>query len=420
MCSVDGREKDESGTTTCYVARWIMPIERPPIHGGHVLVSNGRVVEVGCGQPATRFDHTVRLDDHAILPGLVNAHTHLEFSDLTEPIGRDDSGKSRLSLDRWITEVIAHRQSAQQAPPSDRIAKGIAETSATGTRLIGEISTGDEDTIFGLMRAPSGTEVIAFSEVIGLSQARWQQRLAAAQAVTAKDPHAGYSPHAPYSLSTSGLQATLQAAIGDRRPIAMHVAESPDERLLLETGRGPFAESLRDLGVYRDGLFPWPGDWLDSGATYGPLLKFLLAAHSVLLVHGNDLNDTEISVIARHQHASVVYCPRTHAYFEYPTHPVARLLNAGVRVALGTDSRASNPDLNLWREIQHLLRHRQDLSPHDVIRMGTVWGGEAMGRKDVGRLATGATPRLGTVVTTANTVDALYRDLADGDYQPVL
>ncbi len=123
---------------------------------------------------------------------------------------------------------------------------------------------------------------------------------------------------------------------------------------------------LRSLGVWRDDLFPWGDD------PFGLLIDRLSNAPRVLLVHGNDLNDAEIHCLQNHPNITVVYCPRTHDFFEYDKHPVDRMLAAGIPVALGTDSRASNPDLNLWREVQFLLQHRSDLAPDEVIRMATL------------------------------------------------
>ncbi len=126
--------------------------------------------------------------------------------------------------------------------------------------------------------------------------------------------------------------------------------------------------------------FPW-----GQAATYH-LIKLLAAAPSALLVHSNYLRDNEIELIAKHPSMSVVYCPRTHHFFGHPPHPVEKLLRAGVRVALGTDSLASNPDLSIWEEVRWLLHHRQDLNPFDVLKMATLAGAEALGEPRYGSL----------------------------------
>lgn len=150
------------------------------------------------------------------------------------------------------------------------------------------------------------------------------------------------------------------------------------------------------------------------------LIQQLSAASRTLLVHCNDLRDNEIATLAQHENMSAVFCPRTHAFFGYERHPVAELIAAGVRVALGTDSRASNPDLNLWREAQWLMNHRPDISPADVLKMATLNGGDALGQRDVGRIEVGAAAGLGKVSTSAKTVENLYRDLATIGYTPLM
>jgi cytosine/adenosine deaminase-related metal-dependent hydrolase len=108
-------------------------------------------------------------------------------------------------------------------------------------------------------------------------------------------------------------------------------------------------------------------------------LRSLAAAHRTLVIHGNYLDEEEIAFLAAHREKlSVVYCPRTHDYFEHEPYPLAKMLAAGVRVALGTDSRASSPDLDLLAEMRHVAAHHQ-LPPAEVLRLGTLAGAEALG-----------------------------------------
>ena len=191
----------------------------------------------------------------------------------------------------------------------------------------------------------------------------------------------------------------------------MHVAESPAERQLLTEAAGPLAQALRDLGVLPEGVFPWGPD------PFGMLIDLLSKAPRVLMIHGNDLTDTEIEHLCRYPQITVVYCPRTHAFFGYPKHPVDRMLSAGIPVALGTESRASNPDLNLWHEVQYLLQYRTDLLPAEVLKMATTRGADALGRHELGRIAVGCSSDLGLIETSADTVDQLYRDICVQDYR---
>ena len=131
------------------------------------------------------------------------------------------------------------------------------------------------------------------------------------------------------------------------------------------------------------------------------------------------LNESEIRLLAEYPHITVVYCPRTHHFFRYDSHPVDQLLSSGVRVALGTDSRASNPDLNLWNEVQFLLNHRSDLDPLSVFRMATWSGSEALGRTDIGCIRPGCIAKFGMVRSDASSLEDLFGDCAMNGYEPL-
>ena len=425
-------ERAESRTIA---ARWILPMTSAPIQGGWIQMLGNRVIEVGRGRPPQGAEEW---GDNAILPGLVNAHTHLEFSDLKQPIGSPG-----MPLADWIGQVIEVRRNSDEGTRQAAILHGLAESQAAGVRLIGEISTpagidtgrpGKDTGRPGKDTGPLGNdagsppkvtqtddgvatkdtdtpELVRFAEVIGLTRPRWEERFAAAVAHQDRYQHGGWSPHAPYSTAREAIDRCVRQSVQTGRGIAMHVAESADERQLLERGSGPLAESLRGLGVWREGLFPWPPDPLLA------LIESLAEAPWALLIHGNDLRDDEIGCIAKHDNLSVVYCPRTHAYFGYPPHPVDRLLRAGIRVALGTDSRASNPDLILWSEVRWLLRHRGDLDPQTVLRMATAAGGDALGRPEFGRFEPGAQPGCCRLETDASDLAGLWSDCAEKDLQ---
>lgn len=383
-------------------ARWVVPIATPPIENGFVEVVDGRIARIGTVAPGASIDHD--LGDAAILPGLVNAHTHLEFSDFAAPIGRPN-----MELADWVIKVVQSRASRSGGvddvinPSRNSIERGAIEAEQSGTALIGEIAT----TPWQSPRAD--VSILSYAEVLGLSPARGAERFHAAAAHVERHPHgAGISPHAPYSTPPELISRCVDFASQTGCAVAMHVAESPAERELLENGSGPFARSLQSLGLDLEGHFPWK----DPSPTQS-LIDLLALAPAASIVHGNDLSDEEIQRIARHPSLSVIYCPRTHAYFGHAPHPVADLLAAGIRVGLGTDSKASNPDLQLWREVQFLLKHRQDLAPESVLQMGTRNGAAAM-QQDLlyGTLLPGRMATFAVVPTGASDTASLYADFA--------
>jgi len=390
-----------------YRARWILPISSPPIEGGWLAINDHRVIDLGHAHQSPPSE-PIDLGDVAILPGLVNAHTHLEFSYLEAPIGQPG-----IKLYDWIGEVIRSRQlvgqsqTAALAFSADAIRLGLQQCYDSGTVLVGDIAT----TPFMIVEPLSEPvpEVVSMAEVLGLNSIRAQQKIIAANEHRERlsgnrNFCAGISPHAPYSTPLQVVERCVDIANKHDLTVAMHVAECNEERRLIENGDGPFADKLKELNVFSAGVFPWGPD-----ATMN-LLNTLSKAPRSLVVHGNDVNEREIDLIAKlskRRQMSVVYCPRTHAYFGYENHPVLKLIAAGARVALGTDSLASNPDLSLWGEVQWLIEHRQDIEWQAVLAMATLAGADAFGRQDLGRIETGSSARLLVLPTNAANVDEL-------------
>ncbi len=403
---------------TVYTARWVFPISRPPIGGGFIRAVGDRIVEVGppSGPAADRSmgsRRVIDLGDVAVIPKVVNAHCHLEFSDCREPIGNRG-----IPLSRWIGQVVQARGITTGPQRDENIRLGVAESMDAGVGWIGDIATPPSNypSSHDLSHPPG---IVSFAEVLGLSESRSDERLRAAgeQIETLLDGsanRAAISPHAPYSTPPDLIEACVRKAIDHAMPLAMHVAESPDERELLRQGTGPFADALRDSGFWREGIFPW-----DSAEPITDLIRTLARAPRALLVHGNDLTDQEIDVIAGHANLTVVYCPRTHDFFGYGPHPVDRLVAAGVPVALGTDSRASNPDLSVWKEFQFLIHRRPDIDPLLALRMVTADGAKALlGAETVcGTIETdsGRISNLAVVATAAGTLDQVWSDFADNE-----
>lgn len=376
-----------------YQARVVFPVDRPPIDHGYVTIDGPRIVAVGS---AAASGAVIDLGPMALLPGLVNAHTHLEFSGLRQPLG-----VPAMPLADWIRLVIAERGRRGATADTATIA-GLRESLQCGVTCIGDITTAatarSTDTPVHNFRndaqeRPSqllsdGQECASyvvidathFAEVIGFSRARADSAYAAGirqldeMSNAIGGSHLGLSPHAPYTVSPA-LVARLVALARERSlPVAMHLAESTDEIEFLRGGTGRFRKLLEERSMWDAGAVPSHSRPLDY-------LLLLAAAPRSLVIHGNYLDAEERAFLAAHRaQMSLVYCPRTHAYFDHTPYPLAELLSAGLRVALGTDSRASNPDLDLWAEMQHVARTHPDVDPYVILRLGTLSGAEALGR----------------------------------------
>jgi cytosine/adenosine deaminase-related metal-dependent hydrolase len=344
-------------------ARWILPVESSPIEGGQLSVAQGRITAVG--KHAEEGGPVIDLGDAILLPGLVNAHTHLEFSAAERPLGN-----AGLSLPEWIRLVIGERKRGDRDAEA-AIKAGLAESLAAGVTTIGDIATG----IFeGIMEGTLGATTVTFQEAIGFSAGRVESVFADVERRLEATPSPkGVSPHAPYTVHPLLLERLVELAKSRNTPIAMHLAESREELQLLESRDGPFHELLEERSM-------WDADAIARGTTPLSYLQTLAAAPRSLVIHGNYLGDDEIAFLAANrERMSVVYCPRTQEYFRHEPFPLQPMLEAGVRVALGTDSRASNPDLNLYRELRFAASRHATVAPADVLRMATLSGAEALG-----------------------------------------
>jgi cytosine/adenosine deaminase-related metal-dependent hydrolase len=354
-------------------ARWVFPVDRPPLERGTVELAGRRIADVHTRDNPAAVD----LGNAAILPALVNAHTHLEFSDLLAPLEPDNfSGVGPKSFAGWIRSVVAvRRQRPSSIPP---VRQGAAETIAAGTTLLADIVT---DPAVPAAYPADGPGVVAFHEVIGLLSGQAGERLETARrfldeldewdassAVLAR----GLSPHAPYSVGPELYHALVELAASRGVPVAVHLAETLAELELLRDGRGELVEMLDGFGVWSDRAIPRNSRPLDY-------LKPLAALDRALVIHGNYLDADEIAFIAANPQLTVVYCPRTHAFFGHRPHPWRDLLARGGGVAIGTDSRASNPDLSVFDELQFLRRSFPEVDPQLLLQLGTLAGAEALG-----------------------------------------
>lgn len=326
-----------------------------------VRIENGQLADVIPGV----IEDAIDLGPVALVDGLVNAHTHLEFSGLQAPL------PPGARFTDWIRQVVAYRRGSGNDSASS-IRAGMRESLESGTTLIGEIATDDW---YRDSELRSGFRGVIFQEILGLSPDRVAMQQQLAQSVSSLSLgkiKIGLSPHAPYSTHWTLVEHAVRISQQTGCALAMHLAETREELRLLQENRGEFQEMLSGFGLWRDDLFSTRRRPLDY-------LKLLAQAPRSLVIHGNYLDDEELSFIADHPQMTLVYCPRTHAHFRHDEHPWRRARQRGVRVALGTDSRASNPDLSLFGELQFLAANNPEVSHLELLRIGSIEGRIALG-----------------------------------------
>jgi cytosine/adenosine deaminase-related metal-dependent hydrolase len=367
-------------------------MDTPPLERGVVVVHDDRISAVEAAGGRTP---DIDFGNAALMPGLVNAHTHLDLGGLRglAPPSPDFIG--------WLRQVIAHRRSRSPEQIQADIAAGVAECLRFGTTLVGDVDGGG-NSWRTLATAP--LRAVVFREVLGLPTERAAKAWADAEAwLTARPPTStcrpGISPHAPYSVRSSLFQAASTRGV----PVAIHLAETAAELELLAQRRGAFVPFLRDLGV-----------WDPTGLVEGleRLISLFDGRSPTLFVHANYLVPT--APIPRN--GTVVYCPRTHAAFGHPPHPLPHFLQTGTRVALGTDSLASNPDLDLLAEVRFAAERHPNVPGSDFLRMATLSGAEALGwQEQTGSLTPGKSADL-VVVALPDSEDAdPYRLVLDAE-----
>lgn len=332
---------------TTYRADWVFSPQRPnPIRHGLISVHEGKILSV---EPWDHETIDVDLGQSLVIPGLANYHVHLDLGGLH---GKLPPPKSFTD---WLRQVIAYRRNSDPVEWDRHIEAGIQESIRYGSTHLSDISVGGRSEPF-LSKSDIGWD--SRLELIGMSEERVElarhQATAWLEKNTKLSPQYFLSPHAPYTVSRSLLSSLLAInpdTPGIVRQVAMHVAESREEIELLENHRGPFKTLLEEMNAWH------PDELLGS---IDDVIEYLNQFDHALLIHGNYLTREQWKSI---RDLTVVYCPRTHAYFGHEPHPYLEMLKDEVDVRLGTDSLASNPDLNLLEEGRFLWRRDREKTP---------------------------------------------------------
>lgn len=338
----------ESGEQKTLSARWVIPIDGPPLEWGQVHIEGEKITGVS---KAGTIEIDENLGEVILLPGLVNAHTHLDLTGF--PQERKD-GSNFLD---WIDSVIAHRMSTTPEQMQEHIKKGIDQSLKAGVCLVGDISSGGQS--WNLLSKSKLGGVVYF-ELLGLKRDRAQMTLEAflswIERINSHDNLSpGVSPHAPYSVRIE----LLNFAIEQELPLQMHLAETLLELELIKTRKGSFADWLIAKNVYDEsGMAP----------SMRNILQLLDRNSQSVLVHGTFLDEF------LEKKRRIIYCPRTHDFFNSSPHPLPQMLSAGWKVALGTDGLSSNPDLDLLGEARFVRNKFPQVSSEQILGMITING----------------------------------------------
>jgi len=341
------------------------------IENGAVRIENGIVREVGRWAEIAGGGAVEDLGDAWLLPGFVNAHTHLELSCYAGKLAPQPFWS-------WIEGLIElRRQPGAGARERAAIVEGATQSLAAGVTCVGDISrSGAHVTAL----AGSPIRKVCFVELIsGASPPGDPDELievldagaAAADGMTT----VGVSPHALYSVAWSDLRRMVAVAAERDLPISMHAAETAEEIEWLRDGGGAVAEFLARYRLPNS-----------NSAVRGGVVELLHRAQMTrlrpVLAHANYVDDAELSMLAETR-CSIAYCPRTHEYFGHPRHRWKEMLRRGINVVAATDSLASNPSLSVLDELRTLRREASGVPAEVLMEMGTVRAAGALGMDGV-------------------------------------
>jgi len=356
-------------------ARSVLPISTPPIDDGWIAIENGRISATG-GGPVADGVPEVDLGSVALLPGLVNAHTHLELTGFDDRV--DDP-----EFAAWIRHLIALKR---ERTPADMLAaarQGVRDCWAAGVTTVAD--TGDSGAVIQAL-AELGASGIAYHEVFGPHPesaeeqfTAFRERLTELSAFTGPRVFLGVSPHAPYSVSGPLYTSVARLARDHHFPVAVHLAESPAEVMLLRDGSGEFGKAWALRGIPLPGGSGTPVEWLDRNGVLGP---------NTLCIHMVQATPGDLRIV-RERGCAVAHCPRSNRRHGHGVAPLRDMLAQGLRVGVGTDSVASTSPLDLLAEAR-LARQIGGLTCVQALELCTIGAARAIGlEREVGSIASG-------------------------------
>jgi 5-methylthioadenosine/S-adenosylhomocysteine deaminase len=368
-------------------ADWVIPVDQPPIRDGAVAIADGRIAAVGT---AAELGDGERYPESVILPGFVNAHSHLEYATYA---GFGDG----LAFGPWIALHVERKRRLDLADMEAIARLGALECLRSGITAVGDCSFSGAAAV-GC--ADVGLRATVYVEVFGTELSRFEQTRELIADVLDERVRLGISPHAPYTCTLELYEACAELGL----PLATHLAESEAENVYLATGSGSWEQ-------YAELLVPPLGTTgiraLAGRDLLGPTV---VAAHCV------HVDAEEIGLLAAHR-VAVAHCPRSNALLGCGVAPLRALLDAGVPVCIATDSPASTPSFDMFDELRAAIagarareRRPDALSAAEALELATLGGARALGiEAEAGSLTPGKHADL-TVLSLAETAFVPWED----------
>ena len=351
-----------------YRAKTLVSMDGPPIDDGAVAIEGEKIVAAGrFSDVQTEGGRVHDLGEMVLLPGLINAHCHLDYTALRGMIA------PQRSFADWILQINGLRRDLSDDDYLASIADGFEEAKRWGTTTLVNIES--MPALLTRM-APPPLRTWWFAELIDV-----RPRLAAEEMIAASlhfffnnqnwRGGFGLSPHAPYTASP---RLTLLAADASREGdflLSTHLAESDEEMEMFRSGSGPLFALLQSLGRSMN-------DCGTGKTPLGVMLERTTIDERWIIVHLNELTEEDFGLLDAGPRFHIVHCPRSSRYFQHRAFALERLVGMGFNVCLGTDSLASNSSLSLFAEMRTVQEEHPEVSSEQILRMATVNGGRAL------------------------------------------
>lgn len=363
-------------------ARHVLPIVAPAIEDGAVVVDGTDIAAVGrfADISASHSGEVVDLGEQVLMPGLVNAHCHLDYTQLRHAIS------PTKSFTDWIRAINSHKRALHDEDYLSAIARGFSELRKWGTTTVANIESFPE---LLLRMPPPPLRTWWFMEMIDIRHRfTTEEAVAGALAFFEQDRPGwlggfGLSPHAPYTASGPLFELSSEVSEQLGMIITTHIGESRQEWDMFQTGSGELYDFMLRLGR-------WMYDSHHKRTPLGQVAHYAKLGPRWLLAHMNELGESDFSYLhSLPEKPSVVHCPGSHRYFGHTRFPLARLRETGVNLCLGTDSLASTDSLSMFDEMRTLSASEPGLAPADILQMATLNGARALGFNG-GKIAPGA------------------------------
>jgi aminodeoxyfutalosine deaminase len=391
-----GIKKTPAIGSVVHQAGWVMIDPETMLQDGFVRVESGKIMDVGQGRRSLSDDQIIHHGPGVLMPSLINAHTHLDLCALKQ------TTDTEAGFIGWVESVIQKKEQTGQNALLQAAQAGIDELKLSGTWVVGDICS---STISPRLFMNSGLSGVWFQEYLGTgfpSDFRCE-KVSDTQTLSV-------AGHAPHTTSPAMLVRLKSAARKSSTPFSLHLSESIDEIQFLTTGEGPWADFLNARGIDTS-------DWGLTGA--GPVQhaeRLGLLDNSTLVVHLVFADEKEVSMLAEKQ-VHVCICARSNSNLHKRLPDVPMMMQAGLRLCLGTDSLASNDSLSLFDEMVYLSSVFPQISPRDILTMATVNGARALGFEDrFGRLTPGRAVKMIYVPVSASGREQVTEAIVNAEF----